>query len=303
VAVLVAGLLALAVGVGASLVIAQRVTAPIASMTRAARAIAQGDLSQRVATASSDEVGELALAFNQMAANLAHAEELRRNLVADVAHELRTPLAVLQADLEAIQDGVYQPTPEHIATLRSEVSHLSRLVSDLHELALAEAGQLTLEKRPTDIATLVQRVVETMQSTAHPRQLTLTATILSPIPPLTIDPDRIEQALRNLVGNALRYTPAGGRISVEVEMGAFPHSNRPAVVLRVRDTGPGIAPEDLPYIFDRFYRGEKSRARSTGGSGLGLAIVRQLVEAHGGSVWVDSVVGQGSTFSVALPLG
>jgi signal transduction histidine kinase len=294
-ALLLASLIAGAVAIVISLVVARRLTAPLASMTQAAQAMARGDLTRRVQVSSDDEVGRLAGAFNTMAASLARAEDLRRNLVADVAHELRTPLAVLRADLEALQDGVYQPSPERLAALYEETDLLARLVADLHELSLAEAGQLAMARRPTDLAQVCQQTVAVMATQAAARGVSLVVGQAADGAISNVDPDRIGQVLRNLLSNALRHTPAGGSVTLDCR------SEGKHIMLSVRDTGMGIKAEDLPHIFDRFYRGEKSRARATGGAGLGLAIVKQLVEAHGGAVWAESTPGQGATFYIRLP--
>jgi len=289
---LVAGVVAVAI----SLFLARRLAQPLVSMTQAAQAMARGDLSQRVHVTSGDEVGRLAEAFNTMAASLAHAEALRRNLVADVAHELRTPLSVLRADLEALQDNVYEPTPERLAALREETDLLARLVADLHELTLAEAGQLTMEKRPTDLVQVCRQVVGAMDAQAAGRGVALRLESTAAEAIANADPDRLGQVLRNLISNALRYTPAGGSVTVGCRVDGAD------ALISVRDTGSGIKPDDLPHIFDRFYRGEKSRARATGGAGLGLAIVKQLVQAHGGRVWAESAPGEGAVFHIRLPL-
>jgi len=293
IASLIAGGLAIIVG----LVVARHLSAPLVSMTQAAQAMAHGDLSQRVHVTSDDEVGRLAEAFNAMATSLERAEQLRRNLVADVAHELRTPIAVLRADLEALQDGVYEPTAERLAALQEETDLLARLVADLHDLSLAEAGQLTLERRPIDLAQVCQQAVTGMSSQASSRGVSLTLGDVDVGSVSVVDPDRIGQMLRNLISNAIRHTPAGGSITLDCRREG--QSN----VIAVRDTGQGIKPEDLPHVFERFYRGEKSRSRATGGAGLGLAIVKQLAEAHGGQVWVESTPGHGATFYVRLPGG
>jgi signal transduction histidine kinase len=292
---LVASLIAGGLAVVISLVMARRLSDPLVSMTQAAQAMSRGDLDQRVAVHSQDEIGRLAGAFNSMAASLQRGEQLRRNLVADVAHELRTPIAVLRADLEALQDGVYQPSAERLAALREETETLSRLVADLHELSLAEAGQLAMELRPYDLSVVCRQAVTGMESQATARGIALQVSRADAHAFSSIDPDRMAQVLRNLISNALRYTPSGGMVKVECWRDG--DSN----LISVRDSGTGIQPEDLPYIFDRFYRGEKSRARATGGAGLGLAIVKQLVEAQGGQVWVESTPGQGAVFIIRLP--
>jgi two-component system, OmpR family, sensor kinase len=296
-ALLLASIIAGVVAVVISLFMSRRLTGPLASMTQAAQAMARGDLAQRVQVGANDEVGRLAEAFNTMAASVARSEQLRRDLVADVAHELRTPIAVLRADLEAVQDGVYQPTAYRVSALREEVDLLARLVADLQELSLAEAGQLALQRQSTDLGQLCRQVVATMAPQATGRGVNLAVAQAVASATSLVDPDRIGQVLRNLVSNALRYTPAGGSVTLDCQ------ANDKMAILTVRDTGAGITAEDLPHIFDRFYRGERSRSRASGGAGLGLAIVKQLVEAHGGHVWVESAPGSGAAFHVSLPLG
>jgi signal transduction histidine kinase len=295
-ALLLASIIAGAVAVVISLFVSRRLTGPLASMTQAAQAMARGNLAQRVQVGADDEVGRLAEAFNTMAASVARSEQLRRELVADVAHELRTPIAVLRADLEAVQDGVYQPTAERVAALREEVDLLARLVADLQELSLAEAGQLALQRQPADLGQLCRQVVAAMQPQATSQGVILAVAQAALSATSLVDTDRIGQVLRNVVGNALRYTPAGGSVTLDCQ------ANGKMAILTVRDTGAGIAADDLPHIFDRFYRGEKSRSRAGGGAGLGLAIVKQLVEAHGGQVWAESTPGNGAAFHISLPL-
>jgi signal transduction histidine kinase len=257
-----------------------------------------GDLSQRVAVQTDDEIGELAHAFNSMANGLTRLEQLRRNMVTDVAHELRTPLSNIRGYLEALQDGVTQPDPEVIGSLHDEAMLLTRLVNDLQELALAEAGQLRLVLQPTSAEQIIAQVVNVMQPTAASKGLTLQTDLQPDLPPVMADPGRVAQVLQNLVNNAMSYTTAGGTITVTTR----PAASAAEVQLSVHDTGIGIAPEHLPFVFDRFYRVDQSRTRATGGAGLGLAIVKQLVEAHGGRVWAESTLGQGSTFTFTLPV-
>ncbi len=283
-AVLIAGALALILGA----VLFLQITAPLRQLKKAANAIARGDLSQRVSIHSHDDLGELGQSFNQMADSLARAEELRRHMVADVAHELRTPIAVIQANIEGMQDGILPIDNDQIATIHSEALLLNRLVDDLRLLSLAEAGELKLERANLDLGRLVAGVVERMKPQAALKGIDLTADILPDMPEVLADSDRITQILNNLVTNALRYTGQGGSITVQ----ARPSSSGHGVQVSVTDTGAGIDPQDLPHIFDRFYRADKSRTRLSGGSGLGLAIVKQLVEAHGGQVGVESPISQ-----------
>jgi signal transduction histidine kinase len=274
----------------------RRVAAPLADVMAAADALAAGDLSARVPEPRVGRFRRLARSFNRMAEELEAADARRRQLTADVAHELRTPLHVIQGNLEGILDGVYEPTTEHIEATLAETRFLARLVEDLRTLSLAEAGQLPLAREPLDPAELVTDVATTFSGPAQVAGVDLRTEVAADLPPLTADPQRLEQVLTNLVANALRYTPRGGTIT----LGAQPIEG--GARLTVRDTGEGIPPEDLPYVFDRFWRGDRSRSHADGaGVGLGLAIARQLAEAHGGRITAESTVGQGSTFTVDLP--
>jgi two-component system OmpR family sensor kinase/two-component system sensor histidine kinase BaeS len=234
-----------------------------------------------------------------MAASLAETQQARKNLIADIAHELRTPLTVLQGNLQALMDDVYPLTKAEIAALADETQTLSRLVGDLHDLAQADAGQLSLHVGPTDLGALVTQSTALLADLAQDRALHLATAIEPNLSPVMADPDRLRQVVHNLVLNALRYTPAGGSVAVSATQQTGP--NGACVRVAVQDTGPGIAPADLPHVFDRFWRGERSRARAQGGSGLGLAIARQLIEAQGGTIGVDSQPGQGSCFWFMLP--
>jgi signal transduction histidine kinase len=270
---------------------------------------------------SEDEIGELARTFNTMAESLARAEELRRQMVVDIAHELRTPLSIIQGNLEGMLDGVLPLDPEQVASVHEETLLLSRLVADLRLLSLAEAGQLKLERSETNLGALIRSVVDRLRPQAQAKGVALETELPASLPILSIDADRISQVIGNLVSNALRYTPAGGAVSVQCSVNSDQltvNSKQWSVsseqiaddklitdhwlLITVTDTGSGIAPEDLPHVFDRFYRADRSRNRATGGSGIGLAIVKQLVEAHGGRVWAESELGKGSRFSFTLPL-
>jgi len=300
---LIAGLIALVLG--ASLFF--QITAPLGKLKKAAVAIAAGDLSHRVLIRSRDEFGKLGQTFNQMAESLAKAETQRQHMAADVAHELRTPLAAIQATLEGMQDGILPVNDEHIAALHTETLLLNRLVGDLSLLSLAEAGQLPLERQEVEPGEFIQQVTERMKSQASLKNIHLEADIPDGLPPIWVDPDRITQVLNNLIGNAIRYTPQEGTIALRAAGLGNPIKS---IQFSVSDTGPGIDAEELPFIFDRFYRVDKSRTRSSGGSGLGLAIVKQLVEAHGGTVAAESPIfrdGQkrefGTRITFILPVG
>jgi signal transduction histidine kinase len=291
------GLLAIAVALLLATMISRRMLAPVRALTGAARRLGKGDFSQRVQTKDKSELGELAESFNSMADDLERAERLRRNMVADVAHELRTPLSNLSGYLEAISDGVLKPDKAAISSLREEATTLSRLVTDLQELSLADAGELKLTRQPEDMAQLIKQAVAAQQSQASAKGLTVKAELPPGLPEVNVDAHRIGQVLRNLLDNAVAHTPGGGSVTLTaVNMGD-------EMKIRVTDTGEGIPPDDLPNIFERFYRVDRSRTRSTGGTGLGLTITRRLVEAHGGRIEAESDPGRGSTFTITLPLG
>jgi len=270
---------------------------PLAELMVAADAVAAGDLSVRVGDNGRGEMARLARRFNRMVDELARAEQGRRNLTADVAHELRTPLQIIQGNLEGVLDGVYEPTPDHIAATLDETRLLGRLVNDLQTLSLAEAGQLPLHPRPILARDLLDDAVTRFMPAAAEAGVTLKIAPGDDDLTLTVDADRLDQVLTNLIGNALRHTPAGGRVTLSAQ------AANGGVALAVADTGAGIDPADLPHVFDRFWRGDRSRtrARDGAGSGLGLAIARQLVRAHGGDIEVTSAPGEGATFTVYLP--
>ena len=291
-AVLGAGLLALLL----SLALSRRILGPVEELTRAARRMESGDLGQRIAIRSRDEIGELAHAFNAMAASLERTESLRRALVTDVAHELRTPLTNLRCQIEALEDGLTPVTPEGLRSLLEEIAFLTRLVNDLQDLALAEAGQLPLHRAPVDLGRAVAEALGAIAARAAGRRITLVPRVASGLPGALVDPLRLGQILRNLLENALTHSPDGGEIAVDATR-AGDH-----LEVSVSDAGTGIAPEHLPHVFDRFYRADPSRARSSGGAGLGLAIVRQLALAHGGSIRAESPPGSGARFTLSLPI-
>ena len=294
-----AGLLAVAVALLGGLLLARQLTAPLRALTDAAQRLAVGkgqtdgvDSVPQVQVRSQDEIGELGQAFNQMASSLAHQETLRRNLMADIAHELRTPLSVIRSDVEALLDGVYEPSLENLASLHQESLLLSRLVDDLRALAQAEAGQLRLEREATDLSALLERVLAGFECTTDSQSQALCLDLPPDLPPVEADPQRVRQVVANLVSNAQRHAAGAGQIRIS----ALPRGE--SVQVSVSDNGPGISPSDLPHVFDRFWRGSSSRAE---GSGLGLAIARELVRAHGGEIWVESTPGQGATFHFTLP--
>jgi two-component system OmpR family sensor kinase/two-component system sensor histidine kinase BaeS len=272
------------------------VTTPLADVMAAADAVAEGNLGVRVDAHATGDFGRLARSFNHMTEELERADQQRRNLTADVAHELRTPLHIIQGNLEGILDGVYEPTAEHVGATLDETRLLARLVDDLRTLSLAEAGQLPLALEPVDLTELLADVRTSFSGQAEAAGVELRLEIGNNLPTITADTDRLDQVLGNLMANALRYTPSGGTITLRAEP-------RPGGVrILVRDTGEGISAEDLPFIFDRFWRGDRSRSHAGGaGSGLGLVIARQLVQVHGGRINVVSELGQGTTFTIELP--
>jgi signal transduction histidine kinase len=287
----IAGLAAVLLTVGLS----RRILRPVEALTAAARRMERGDLSQRVEVQSEDEIGELAQAFNAMADGLARLEGLRRNMVSDVAHELRTPLSNIRGYLEALQDGVLESNQEITASLYEEAMLLNRLVDDLQELSLAEAGQLRLERRPVAPADMVNKATEAARVQAAAKGIALQVDLPADLPLVNADHQRIGQVLGNLLSNALTHIPSGGEITIAAR------AKGSEVEVSISDTGEGIPPEHLPYVFERFYRADKSRSRATGGTGLGLSIAKQLVEAHGGTIGVESTLGEGSVFWFTLP--
>jgi signal transduction histidine kinase len=287
----------LLLALAATFLLSRRILRPLESLKTAVHRIEQGELAQRVKITSKDEIGELARAFNSMATSLARAEQLRRDMVNDVAHELRTPLTNIRCQLEEIQDGLTLPTPQVVASLHEEVIHLSRLADDLRDLALADAGHLSLEPVATSLHDAVELVVGKLRPRFSAQAISLQADVPADLPPVLADPLRLNQVLRNLLDNALAHTPPGGTIAIDAEK-----NGEQEIRLSVRDSGPGIAAEHLAKVFDRFYRTDHSRSRHTGGAGLGLAIVQQLVAAHGGRVGVESEPGNGALFWVILPV-
>jgi signal transduction histidine kinase len=270
---------------------------PLRRVVKASQHIAEGHYDQRLPARENDEMGELARSFNRMAEALAATENMRRQLIGDVSHELNTPLASIKGYMEGLQDGVIAPTAETFQLVHHEADRLQRLVHDLQELSRAEAVSSQLDLRPCDPSRIVQTVTARLLPQFADQGIVLENDVSERLPQVRADADRVEQVLTNLVGNALQYTAAGGRVTIQAtRLDA-------AIQFSVQDTGVGLTPDDLTKIFQRFYRVDKSRARASGGSGIGLTIAQHIVEAHGGQIWAESPgLNQGSTFSFTLPL-
>jgi len=288
---------AVLVGVALGFLFSWLITGPMRQLTLAARKVAAGDFSYRVSQKTDDEIGEVSDAFNTMAEQLEQKEKSRRQFLADIAHELRNPLSIVQGNLEAWLDGVITPAPEQVASVYDETVLLSRLVTDLRDLSLAEAGQLKLSQSATELGEFILAQIASVQSRCQEKRISIDAELPDGLPSVFIDRDRIRQVLHNLIDNALRYTRAGGTIKIGAS------DKTPGwVTVSVSDSGSGITAEDLPHVFDHFYKADRSRQRGHGGAGIGLAMVKRLVELHGGAVWVESRKGKGSTFFFTLPV-
>lgn len=288
-------------GIGAALValllgiiLTRTLTRPLRELTQATQAVAEGDLDQVVPVRSKDELGLLAESFNQMNSNLARSRDLRRQMTADIAHELRTPLSVILGHTEAIRDGVMPPSQETFDIIHDETMRLSGMVEDLRTLSLAEAGEMTFEPRPYSIVGLMEEIAAAYAPIAKAKSIDIQV-ISDDLGEISLDPDRMTQVLRNLMENALRFTPRGGQITLSAK-----RSLDNSLEIRVQDTGPGVDPEKLEFLFDRFYKGDQSRQREEGSSGLGLAIAKSIVEAHGGTIRAESAPGKGMTFIIQL---
>jgi two-component system sensor histidine kinase BaeS len=289
-AALGAALVALALGT----ILARTLTHPLRDLTTAIHAMAKGELKQHVTVKSRDELGELAMAFNQMSSDLDRLNLSRRQMTADIAHDLRSPLTVIGGYVESMRDGVLKPTPERLDTIHAEVQHLQRLVEDLRTLSQADAGELALNRELVAPLALLERMAKSYNHLAAQTKVALEVRSQADLPEILLDPDRMAQVFGNLISNSLRYTPEGGRISLS----AAKEGN--SLLFCVVDNGAGIAVEALPHIFDRFYRADPARAQGSE-SGLGLAIARSIVEAHGGTIRAESQVGQGTIIRISLP--
>ena len=291
------GLAAVALGTLLVSILSRKLLGPVKTLGDAAQQLGRGDLSQRAPAEGATEIRQLALAFNSMAANLEDAERQRRNLVADVAHELRTPVSNIQGYLEAVKDGLLQPDESTIETIHGQVIHLGHLVEDLRLLAQAEAGALQLHRIPTRMPNVLRSCVDALRPRAEAKGITVNLEADEAMTQVEMDSTRISQVVNNLLENAVIHTPAGGSVTVTAGV-----DGDRLVRVAVADTGQGIPADDLARVFDRFFRADASRSRATGGVGLGLTIAKQLVEAHGGSIHVENVVPTGARFVFELPI-
>jgi signal transduction histidine kinase len=290
-AALGAALVALVLGI----ILARTLTHPLRDLTTAIHAMAKGDLKQHVSVKSRDELGELAAAFNQMSADLDRLNQSRRRMTADIAHDLRSPLTVIGGYVESMRDGVLKPTPDRLDTIHAEVQHLQRLVEDLRTLSQADAGELSLNRVPLAPLALLERMEKSYRQMAAQKKVALEIHADPNLPEISLDPDRMAQVFGNLITNSLRYTPEKGQITLS----AGREGER--LVFLVQDNGQGIPAESLPFVFERFYRADSSRTDGNE-SGLGLAIARSIVEAHGGTISVESAVGKGTTVRIVFSL-
>jgi two-component system sensor histidine kinase BaeS len=292
-AVLLGAVVAMLVALLVGVLLARTISRPVREVTAATQVVAEGDLGYQVPVRTKDELGELAIAFNKMSADLAFSNEQRRQMTADIAHELRSPLSVILGYMEALSAGKLEPNAETFGIMYSKGQHLQRLIDELRTLALADAGELTLTRRPVQPQMLLEHTALAYLVQAQEKDITIQVEAGDDLPEIQVDVERMSQVLGNLVDNAIRHTPEGGQIILTAG------ATGDEVQLRVGDTGPGIDPADLPHIFDRFYRSDKSRQQN-GESGLGLAIAKSIVEAHGGNISVESPPGSGATFIITL---
>ena len=294
-ALLYAALGAALLALGLGTILARTLTHPLRDLTAAIHAMAKGNLKQHVSVKSRDELGELAAAFNQMSADLDRLNLSRRQMTADIAHDLRSPLTVIGGYVESMRDGVFKPTPERLDIIHAEVQHLQRLVDDLRTLSQADAGVLSLNRVPVRPLDLLERMAKSYEHQAAQKKVALEVQAQAELPEINLDPDRMTQVFGNLISNSLRYTPAGGRILLAAGQ------EKDGLAFSVQDNGQGISAEALPHIFDRFYRADPARNQGSE-SGLGLAIARSIVEAHSGSISAESEVGKSTKIKLVFPL-
>jgi len=289
-----AGLAALAVAILLAVFLLRQLTRPLHRLDAATRRIARGEFGEPVGIHTSDEIGRLAHSFDEMSASLAEAERTKRQMIADISHELRTPLAAVRSALEGLRDGLIEPTPDTLAALHDKILLTTRLVRDLHQLSLADAGRLSIHPFPCRVDEIVESIVETIGVQLEDANVRLDRAIASDVPPIVVDRQRIEQVFLNLLANAIRHTPEGGTISISAV------ARGEGVLVSVCDSGPGLTGDDLTHVFDRFYRADDART-SDGGAGLGLSIAKALVDAHGGRIWAENAAKGGACFHILLP--
>ena len=290
---LIGAVIALLLGIFLS----RTLTRPIRELTQATHAVSEGNLSQQVPVRSNDELGELAKAFNKMSAELSRSVSARKQMTADIAHELRTPLSLILGHAEAVHDGVLPPTLENFEIIRDEATRLEHLVNDLRTLSLADAGELTITLQTIEPGRLLKEVVSLYQYQTQRKNISLDLEIASPLSTVEVDPGRMTQVLTNILDNALRHTPEGGRILLSAR------ETNHQIEITIQDSGPGLKAEDLDRIFERFYRTDSARQRDySGGSGLGLAIAKSIVQAHGGQLSAKSETGNGLKVIIKLPM-
>lgn len=287
--------LALALFLG--ILLSRSISRPIQELTKATHHMADGNLGQQVPVRSRDELGELAQSFNKMSADLARSFNLRKQMTADIAHELRTPISLILGHAEGVKDGVLKPTRENFEIIREEAERLEHLVSDLRTLSLADAGELSVDFQPVDVNTLMSDVHTHYLTLFNQKRITLNLETGHVILKANLDPNRFAQVLNNILDNALRYTPENGQVQLAVR------SVNNNIQISIQDSGDGVTPEEASHLFDRFYRVDESRARDDGGSGLGLAIAKSIVEMHKGRIWAESEKGKGLRVVIELPRG
>ncbi|MBP1465551.1 HAMP domain-containing protein [Candidatus Chloroploca sp. M-50] len=296
-ALLISGFAALTAAVIVSLFVSKRIVEPLYTLSMVSRRLSQGFYRERTRISSDDEIAQLSQSVNQLADTLDRTEQRRLALLADVTHELRTPLATISGYMEGLLDGVIKPEPQTFNLILHESNRLQRLIEDLELLSRVEAGQIPVVARSMNLRTLLQGVMTHFEPIFQANQVEMELDVEAYLPSVWSDPDRIDQVMINVLSNAFRYTPSGGKVTVRAV-----YAN-PMVKVSVQDTGVGIADEHLPHVFERFYRVDKSRARQSGGNGIGLAIVRHLIDVQGGEIWAESAgPGTGTTISFTLPL-
>jgi signal transduction histidine kinase len=274
----------------------RQLTDPLRTLDRASRQVAAGNFDERVDIVSSDEIGRLASSFNEMAESLENSEQVKRRLIADISHELRTPITAVRTTLESLRDGLMEPTQGTLSALHDKILLTTRLVQDLHQLALADSGRLSMHPRPCSIENIFETILETIGVQMEDENITLVREIAPNLPSIVADAQRIEQVLLNLLANAIRHTPAEGSILVRAE-----HIEGD-VQVSINDSGTGLSDIDLQHVFDRFYRADEARTSDDTGAGLGLSIAKALIEAHGGRIWAENTPNSGACFSFTLPI-